>query len=244
MIEMQDVDRIQTFLDEQSSQPMVAELEAEIAEEEEEERKLSKGEVEIEREKDEQRRRELHSMADADSSTTAAPSAISSPANRHRPFPSAFASKDRRGRGSKRVRLRISTVVTQSKMRLVHVSWYVMAVGLTWAASLALWVAALCYTSTARASLFSSTYPLILLVWMRWKGVQVSWLETVGVVVALVGIVTAESSATSPARSASCPWTCRCPRRPRPRPLQAGCWRRCRRRARWWRAAARSWWAT
>ena len=88
--------------------------------------------------------------------------------------------------------LRIETVVVQSKMRLVHVSWYVLLVGLTWAASLALWVGALCFTSTARASLFSSTYPLILLCWMRWKGVQVSWMEMAGVVVALVGIVTSE----------------------------------------------------
>ena len=103
-------------------------------------------------------------------------------------YPSSFTP---RGADGKR-HLRIETVKVQSKMRLVHVSWYVLLVGLTWGASLALWVGALCFTSTARASLFGSTYPLILLCWMRWKGVQVSWMEMAGVVVALVGIVISE----------------------------------------------------
>ena len=148
MIEMQDVDRIATFLD---------------GEEAEEEEKTDDGDSEP----------RLHALTDL--------------------------TEDGAGGGGgmmkkkgKRVRVAITTVVTQSKMRLVHVSWYVLAVGLTWAGSLALWVWALCYTSTARASLFSSTYPLILLGWMRWKGVQVSVMETVGVFIALVGIVTSE----------------------------------------------------
>ena len=177
MIEMNDSNRIDAFLDDQSAQAAAASADETTA-------------------------------LDGGSKSSAAMAAVveggededqysSFPAHLSDTFPSPFTPHSTTGGnggigGSVKRHLRIETVKVQSKMRLVHVSWYVLLVGLTWGASLALWVGALCFTSTARASLFSSTYPLILLGWMRWKGVQVSWMEMAGVVVALVGIVTSE----------------------------------------------------
>ena len=157
MIEMNDVNRIDAFLDDQSAAAASADDEMAVA-------VVDKGRAGV----------------DGDEEYASYPAHLSDT------YPSSFTP-----RSGKRT-LRIETVKVQSKMRLVHVSWYVLIVGLTWGASLALWVGALCFTSTARASLFGSTYPLILLCWMRWKGVQVSWMEMAGVVVALVGIVISE----------------------------------------------------
>jgi drug/metabolite transporter (DMT)-like permease len=74
-----------------------------------------------------------------------------------------------------------------------HVSWYLLAVSITWAGSLVLWVVALPYTSTPRASLFCSTYPLLLVPYMKYvQKIPVSVGETVGVVIAFLGIVVSE----------------------------------------------------
>ena len=74
-----------------------------------------------------------------------------------------------------------------------HVIWYLLAVSITWAGSLVLWVVALPYTSTPRASLFCSTYPLLLVPYMKYvQKIPVSVGETLGVVVAFAGIVVSE----------------------------------------------------
>ena len=161
MIEMNDVNRIDAFLDDQSAAAASADDTSSLS--------------------DGRKGRQAGAAEDEEY--------VSYPSHSSDTYPSSFT--PRGADGFKRP-LRIETVKVQSKMRLVHVSWYVLLVGLTWGASLALWVGALCFTSTARASLFGSTYPLILLCWMRWKGVQVSWMEMAGVVVALVGIVISE----------------------------------------------------
>jgi len=74
-----------------------------------------------------------------------------------------------------------------------HVSWYLLVVCLTWAGSLVLWVVALPYTSTPRASLFCSTYPLLLVPYMKYvQKVPVSAGEVLGVAISFVGILTSE----------------------------------------------------
>jgi drug/metabolite transporter (DMT)-like permease len=69
-----------------------------------------------------------------------------------------------------------------------HVGWYMCAICVCWSVSLVCWVQGLRYTSTVRASLFSSTYPLMLLAYFRFvKKQTVSWGEVFGVFVALLG---------------------------------------------------------
>jgi drug/metabolite transporter (DMT)-like permease len=69
-----------------------------------------------------------------------------------------------------------------------HVGWYMCVICVCWSVSLVFWVQALRYTSTVRASLFSSTYPLMLLAYFRFvKKQSVSWGEVFGVCVALLG---------------------------------------------------------
>lgn len=61
-----------------------------------------------------------------------------------------------------------------------------------WAFSLLLWIAALQYTTTSRASLFASIYPLIIILDEKRRGVRVSAGEFVGVFIALVGVICTE----------------------------------------------------
>src|SRR5690349_11841353 len=49
-------------------------------------------------------------------------------------------------------------------------------------------------TTTSRASLFCSTYPLMLLGYMKYKGTKLSWGEIIGVLISVVGIVVSELS--------------------------------------------------
>eukprot|EP00455_Lapot_gusevi_P027654 TRINITY_DN2935_c0_g2_i2.p1 TRINITY_DN2935_c0_g2~~TRINITY_DN2935_c0_g2_i2.p1 ORF type:complete len:244 (-),score=31.10 TRINITY_DN2935_c0_g2_i2:65-796(-) len=51
-----------------------------------------------------------------------------------------------------------------------------------------IWIVALRLTTTVRASLFTSTYPLIMVFWMRLRGIKVSAGETVGVLCSLAGL--------------------------------------------------------
>jgi drug/metabolite transporter (DMT)-like permease len=74
-----------------------------------------------------------------------------------------------------------------------HVFWYLLVVCLTWAGSLVLWVVALPYTSTPRASLFCSTYPLLLVPYMKFvQRVPVSGGEVLGVAISFIGILVTE----------------------------------------------------
>lgn len=76
-----------------------------------------------------------------------------------------------------------------------HVSWYLLVVCITWAVSLVLWVVALPYTSTPRASLFCSTYPLLLVPYMKFvQKIPVSGGEVLGVCISFLGILTTEMS--------------------------------------------------
>lgn len=69
-----------------------------------------------------------------------------------------------------------------------HIGWYIFGVSCCWAWSLALWVTSLRYTTTVRASLFGSLYPLVLVVYSRVTGVKVSKGEALGVVLAFGGV--------------------------------------------------------
>jgi drug/metabolite transporter (DMT)-like permease len=79
-----------------------------------------------------------------------------------------------------------------SPFTLKFFAYYIFAPSFTWSASLAIWVIALQYTSTARASLFCSVYPLLLVGYYCYKGEKISWGEICGVLVAIAGIVCTE----------------------------------------------------
>lgn len=76
--------------------------------------------------------------------------------------------------------------------RRFHVSWFILAINFCWGGSLALWVVAIPLTSTARASLFCSLYPLLLVGYMKWRGHNISRGEVFGVLISIVGIVVSE----------------------------------------------------
>ena len=66
--------------------------------------------------------------------------------------------------------------------------WYWLANAFGWAGALFLWVASLRYTSTVRASLFGSVYPLILVAYVRYTGVRISRGEVIGVLLTTAGM--------------------------------------------------------
>ncbi len=71
-----------------------------------------------------------------------------------------------------------------------NVLWVMLLQSMCWATSLSLWVVGLQYTTTVRASLFSSTYPIWLLLWVRFgTGVRVSIGEFAGVGICFCGVV-------------------------------------------------------
>lgn len=76
-----------------------------------------------------------------------------------------------------------------------HALIYCALLSLSWGISLALWVVALQYTTTPRASLFASLYPLLLVIYMKCIGMSISAGEIFGVFVALIGICLSESMA-------------------------------------------------
>lgn len=61
--------------------------------------------------------------------------------------------------------------------------------GLAWSASLLCWIIALQYTTTFKASVLCSIYPLLLVAWMKIKGISVSKLEGVGVLISFIGLL-------------------------------------------------------
>ena len=75
-----------------------------------------------------------------------------------------------------------------------HALWYCAAVSVEWSCSLVLWVTALAFTTTARASLLTSIYPLLLVLWLKYGPTHgaVSSGEIAGVVVSFAGIVLTE----------------------------------------------------
>ena len=73
-----------------------------------------------------------------------------------------------------------------------HIIIYLAAICFLGTASLFTWVQSLAFTTTVRASLFSSLYPIILMMYFRYfKGVRHSTGELVGVAVAVAGIAMA-----------------------------------------------------
>ncbi len=77
-------------------------------------------------------------------------------------------------------------------------AWVSLAIiSFCWFTSVSLWVIALPYTSAARASLFSSLYPLFVILYLRlWRKIPVSMGEFTGVAVCVFGIALAEILAT------------------------------------------------
>ena len=75
-----------------------------------------------------------------------------------------------------------------------HAAWYVSGVALVWSCSLVLWVNALPYTTTARASLLTSIYPLLLCLYLKFgpSKVSLSTGEILGVCISFLGIATCE----------------------------------------------------
>eukprot|EP00823_Brevimastigomonas_motovehiculus_P004725 TRINITY_DN3221_c0_g1_i1.p1 TRINITY_DN3221_c0_g1~~TRINITY_DN3221_c0_g1_i1.p1 ORF type:complete len:872 (+),score=233.45 TRINITY_DN3221_c0_g1_i1:109-2724(+) len=70
----------------------------------------------------------------------------------------------------------------------IHVLWYVYGNGLSWGTSLLLWVVSLQYTTTVRSSLFGGCFPMIVAIYLRFKGEKISIGEYVGVFVSIFGI--------------------------------------------------------
>jgi drug/metabolite transporter (DMT)-like permease len=71
---------------------------------------------------------------------------------------------------------------------------HVIVAGLGWTGNLVFWISGLMYTTTVRASMFASTYPLMLVVYLHFNGVIVSRIEWLGVLAAIIGIVTVTGS--------------------------------------------------
>ncbi|KAF0852337.1 mitochondrial RhaT domain-containing protein [Andalucia godoyi] len=61
--------------------------------------------------------------------------------------------------------------------------------GVLWGLSLALWVSSLLFTTTVRASMFSSLYPALIVIVYRYRGVNVSKGEICGVSISVSGVV-------------------------------------------------------
>jgi len=70
-----------------------------------------------------------------------------------------------------------------------HVLLYVVGSGVCWAVALGGWVVSLVFTTTVRASLFGSTYPLVLVAYYRFTGTKISRGEFIGVLISLLAIV-------------------------------------------------------
>jgi drug/metabolite transporter (DMT)-like permease len=87
---------------------------------------------------------------------------------------------------------------TAKKTDLKHPLFvHVFVAGLGWTGNLVFWISGLMYTSTVRASMFASLYPLMLVVYLRFNGVRISNLEWIGVLAAIIGIVTVTGSAVT-----------------------------------------------
>lgn len=85
---------------------------------------------------------------------------------------------------------------------------HVIFSGLMWSGNLLLWIVALPYTTTFKASVVASMHPLLLVLWLVLMGCQVSGLEFLGVAVSFGGILIVSQereAATSGSRSVSGP---------------------------------------
>jgi hypothetical protein len=85
----------------------------------------------------------------------------------------------------------------QGRKKQLRVALYMIAVSVEWTGSLVLWVVSLPWTTTARASLLTSTYPLLLLAWLKWgpSKTHISKGEVAGILVSLAGICLSEATA-------------------------------------------------
>ena len=82
------------------------------------------------------------------------------------------------------------------KPDLTHPLWiHVFIAGLGWAGNLIFWVIGLQYTTTVRASLLSTTYPIMLVGVLSFKGIPISLLEKFGVFIAMIGLMVTTISA-------------------------------------------------
>lgn len=70
---------------------------------------------------------------------------------------------------------------------------YILISGGTWAGNLILWILSLNYTTIVRASLYVNMHPLILVIVMYLSGGEISKLEFIGVLCAIVGILVSGS---------------------------------------------------
>lgn len=80
-----------------------------------------------------------------------------------------------------------------------HVCWFVFGVSVVWSCSLILWVSSLPFTTTARASLLTSVYPLLLVLWLKFGPAKIALSsgEIIGVLISLAGIATCEVASVS-----------------------------------------------
>lgn len=74
---------------------------------------------------------------------------------------------------------------------------HVLFAGLGWTGNLLFWILGLMHTSTVRASMFASSYPLMLVVYLHFNGVVVSRVEWIGVLAAIIGIIILTGSTVS-----------------------------------------------
>ncbi len=65
---------------------------------------------------------------------------------------------------------------------------HVLIAGVGWSATLLLWINGLKFISAVRASLFVNLHPLILVVYLYFKGLPVNWLDWLGVLFAILGV--------------------------------------------------------
>ena len=82
------------------------------------------------------------------------------------------------------------------KPNLTYPLWiHVFIAGLGWAGNLIFWVVGLSFTTTVRASLLSTTYPIMLVGVLSIKGIPISFLEKLGIAVAVIGLMVTTLSA-------------------------------------------------
>lgn len=84
---------------------------------------------------------------------------------------------------------------------------HVVISGVAWAGNLLLWILALQYTTTFRASVLTSSHPIMLTIVMRFQNMPVSLMEYLGVFVSFLGLIITSAqellghNAASPAES-------------------------------------------
>lgn len=69
---------------------------------------------------------------------------------------------------------------------------HVLISGISWSSNLLFWIVGLQYVSTFKASIVSSSHPVLLVLALRMKGHAVSWAEWLGVLIAFGGMFLSE----------------------------------------------------